>query len=205
MDRACRTVRSAVAASGSGLCRTDASTMLAYRGDSVVPGSADGRRNPPEHAPITRYFATTLRRVQPLDNLLGCLLRGRLLAEDAFPDHEHAPPDLLEHKSLPSVAFLICFELLRPECRSRCRHIGMRASVMLMPEAAVNENYCSKLCKHQIGPAGKGPAMKSKSNTCAMESCTQDAFGHRVLAPDPRHIVASLSRCQSICHVSPSR
>ena len=122
------------------------------------------------------------------------------LAQRAFPDDCNSPACLKQMISVTPVSFHVGMKLGLPELCASGRGCRVRTAGMSMPEAAVNEAYCSKLTKHQIRCAGEFPVVKTISQATSMQSPTESEFGLRIPAADSSHHAGTGSLIHYVRH-----
>jgi hypothetical protein len=71
---------------------------------------------------------------------------------------------------------------------------------MLMPETAVNKYHSEVLRENDIRPPLQITAVQTEAQTCAVQAATKHALGKRVRASYARHMAASLSDREPVCH-----
>lgn len=110
----------------------------------------------------------------------------------AFPDDSYVPPLLSEFTLIFPISFNSAFEfgqpVFLPAGRGRC----MRAALMAMPEAAMNENRNVVFWKHDIRFPGQVVAMQAKPEAKLVEKGTDPLFRRRIGRAHTTHDGASL-------------
>lgn len=108
-------------------------------------------------------------------------------AQYTFPYDRDSPASLEQAVSIAPVPFRVGSELGLPELLAGGGGGRVRATGMSVPEAAVNEAYCSKLTKHEIGSAWKLSVMQTVSQAAGMKGTAESQLGSCVPAADSRH------------------
>ena len=118
----------------------------------------------------------------------------------AFPENECCPSVSLEQIHVVDVPLDIPVEFPVPEFA-----VGTGSStpwtIVLVPEATVNENYLLVFRKYKIWCSRKIPTVQSKSESEAMHDFTDSNFRRRVAASYAAHQSTSLERRKVVRHV----
>jgi hypothetical protein len=111
----------------------------------------------------------------------------------AFPNHEYVPPESLESSPVFSVPGFIALELRPPVAQVRLRHAGnfVCRILMLVPEAAVRENYLPEPGKYHIRTARELLHMQPVPVPHPMHEAADGEFWLHVSAADPPHVFAA--------------
>ena len=91
-----------------------------------------------------------LSEFEPASDNLDCGI-GLWTSQATFPDHCEPPSGAHEFFQHALIAFPAPLELSQPNHRSRGGHLGVSASLVTMPEAAVNHYDGAVVREHQIG------------------------------------------------------
>ena len=118
----------------------------------------------------------------------------------AFPYGDDGPGERVEHLGALQVPFNVAGHLRLPEFHVRLRHDVLRASLVSVPEAAVDEDDGPVLRQHEIGRAGQPAVVEPVSITLAPQSVTHDLLRLRVAGADVGHTVVPLGGCHRIGH-----
>lgn len=133
------------------------------------------------------FLAVSYFVIQPFKRLFP----GGLL-QFALPHHNDLPAHFLQLLLLPCVALDVSFELLIPEFPVGCRSACIPASLMPVPEAAVDEYNGLVLWQHDIRMSRISPVVFSESQSFRKEIFSDDFLRLGVLAADAGHVVVSL-------------
>jgi len=114
-----------------------------------------------------------------------------LVFDLAFPYHQRAPALLSYRRKLFGVSRRIACELGTPEGAVGFRDTGSPASLVPVPEAAVNENCFSPTRKSDVGFTGQLAEMEPKAVTQSVCDLTYPYLRLRVAAADGTHVGAS--------------
>lgn len=112
----------------------------------------------------------------------------------AFPDNQNLPACGFQGIFVPGIAFHITPDFVFPES---CIGTGLDLSistVVLVPEATMNENYSSSRGKHKVGFAGQVFQVQPVSEPGLVEKPPDDHFRPCVTPADAGHIQATLLR-----------
>lgn len=85
------------------------------------------------------------------------------------------------------IAFDIGLEFRLPELPARCGSRCIAATLMVVPEAPMNEDHCPIFGKHEIGAAGKASVVKAEAKAARVQFFSQAEFRLRILPPDISH------------------
>lgn len=120
-----------------------------------------------------------------------CSFYKRML-QCTLPDNGHSPVKSLEGIHVSSVALDVSLELLPPEVAIRSRHGRESATVMSMPETAMDEYHSPVLREHDVRGARKFPDMESIPESSREKNGAESPFRPSVLSSDARHHAAAL-------------
>ena len=115
-----------------------------------------------------------------------------MLGKFAFPDYNHPPSRFFQFSMLLPVTRHIPLELRRPELHVGLRHCGYFATLVTMPEAAVNEDDRVPLGQHDVWMSGQFGGMEAVAESQGMQMAAHKHLRLRVLRPNPAHRVAAL-------------
>lgn len=127
---------------------------------------------------------------------------GGLRTDLAFPYPDHSPAGELKVDSVGIVACHVHGNLVFPEVYVRLRQTEMAASLMAVPETAVDENDCPVFLEDNVGRSRQLPVVDAIAQTTGEKILPDDHLRLRILSLDGRHAAASLLRCHNVCHVS---
>lgn len=133
------------------------------------------------------FLAVSYFVIQPFKRLFP----GGLL-QFALPHHDDIPAHLPQFLLLPCVAFNVSFEFMIPEFPVGCRSACIPATLMPVPEAAVDEYNGLVLWQHDIRMSRISPVVFSESQSFRKEIFSDDFLRLGVLAADAGHVVVSL-------------
>lgn len=87
---------------------------------------------------------------------LSCQFFGNFFRAQRFtlPDSEYSPTQLFKIDLIPMISSHVVIQLLVPELSVGLGPPCFLATLVLMPEAAMNEDYSFVLRKHDVGSAG---------------------------------------------------
>ena len=123
-----------------------------------------------------------------------------------FPDDENVPTKLTQGSCISLVSCEIAGELFLPEKRIGFGFIGILASPVLMPEAAVDEDHFSEARKHDIGGAREVAPMQTKPVAKGVSHTPHESLWFRILPLNARHQSRAFCRRDDIHnHLSNSR
>jgi hypothetical protein len=86
---------------------------------------------------------------------------------------------------------LIFLEFRAPVSDSGLGNVGLRATAVLMPEAALNLDDFQQPWKDQIRPAGKCVDMEPVAESHSMDNPSHSNLWRRVLTSDFAHVLAT--------------
>ncbi len=118
----------------------------------------------------------------------------------AFPKREDFPAFPSKGYRGTPVPQLIGQDLGRPEVGPGFRNLEVLASLVAMPEAAVDEEDGLVFGKNDVGFTRDVLHMKTESETFCRKCLPDNEFGLRVLTPDSRHHFASFLFGKNIRH-----
>ena len=121
----------------------------------------------------------------------------------AFPENECCPSVSLEQIHVVDIPLDIPVEFPVPEFAIGTGSSAPR-TVVLMPEATVNENYLLVSGKYKIRCSRKIPTVQSKSESESMCDFADSNFRRRVAASYPAHRPTALGRRKVVRHVAMS-
>jgi hypothetical protein len=68
----------------------------------------------------------------------------------AFPDHDHTPTQTPQNGLIPSITFDVALQLHRPKFAIRGRKGSLRAALVPVPEASMDENHRPVARKNKV-------------------------------------------------------
>ena len=104
------------------------------------------------------------------------------------------------HESLLSIPGDIAVKLALPEFRTCFGHGCICATLMSMPEAAMNENGDSVTCEDQIRRAWEVLAVKSEAQAHSMGGPTHRNLRHGITSANARHDLAPPLAIENVGH-----
>lgn len=110
----------------------------------------------------------------------------------ALPDNGHPPVESLERIHVSSVALDVSLEFLPPEVFIRSRRGRVSATIMPMPETAMDEYHGPVLREHDVRGARKFPDMESIPESSGEKNGAESPLRPSVLSSDARHHAAAL-------------
>lgn len=113
---------------------------------------------------ISAKLSALLGTPNPYSSFPGSLLDRTLATSSkrAFPDSQVPPAGRFEFLPDLRIPVAVSLKLFRPEAASRGRH-PEKVTVMLMPEAAVDEDDGAMACQSEIRTARKCAIMQSET------------------------------------------
>lgn len=129
--------------------------------------------------------------------------RQRLLAlaglQLAFPDGDAMPAHLGQLLLLTLVTGLVALNLLRPEVDIGLRHAEIAASLMTMPEAAIDKDAATIPPQHKVRVSRQATVVKAVAEALPPQITPHNHLRLRVLGSDCRHVVVPL--LADDCHI----
>lgn len=104
---------------------------------------------------------------------------------------------------LAEVARFVSLDLVFPPCAAGFRDTEVRAVIMPVPEAAVDENHGAVFREDDVGPAGEGFVFRAVDGEAVAEAVEHRAQGElrlRVSPTDARHDLGALLRGEDVGH-----
>lgn len=126
------------------------------------------------------------------------MLRGK--PDGAFPHDANTPAFLREGINGLAIAFLVATELLVPELCTRLGQAEKGTAFVAVPKAAVDEDGCPPLGKHEVRFPRQCLRMEAKTKTRAPEQPPNHEFRLRIAASNSRHQSGALVRAHHISH-----
>lgn len=124
-----------------------------------------------------------------------------LLRQFAFPHGDDGPGERIEHLGALQVPFNVAGHLRLPEFHVRLRHYVLRASLVSVQEASVDEDDGPVVWQHETWRAGQPAVVELVSITLAPQSVTHDLLRLRVAGADVGHAVVTLGGYHCIGHI----
>lgn len=121
------------------------------------------------------------------------------VVEIAFPNCANGPAQTCEARLGGGVTRPVAADLLTPKVVVGFRQPALGAGVAV-PKAAVNEDRQVMFGQHEIGSAGKIPAVQAEPIARSMKRATNRQFGFRVRRPNAPHHPRSCLRTPSVGH-----
>ena len=112
------------------------------------------------------------------------------------------PAEEAELDAFFDVAFLVAVNLLLPEFGVCLGHYKVFATLVAVPETAVDEDDGAVLAQHYVGGAGQALDVYAVAVAVGMQVAAHNHLGLGVLALDARHALVSLFFCHSVRHVA---
>lgn len=108
----------------------------------------------------------------------------------AFPNDEHAPPQVFELANCFSISLLIAGEFRLPVLQPRARQTPIKATIvrMLVPEATVHEYRFPPSDKNQVRFAGQILAVEAEAVSQPVRQSANDNFWLGITRFDCTHI-----------------
>lgn len=123
----------------------------------------------------------------PLGHCRTKFLQVGLLANEALPDYEYAPPKASQLRYCLKIPGLVPLKFLPPELRSGCRQFGQATSRVAMPEASIHK-YCQPATgDHNIWCPWKILSMEPEAVSFRKKCLADEHFRSGVLALYTRH------------------
>ena len=126
---------------------------------------------------------------------LGEGLEGALAAvglELTLPDGNAVPSHGGYLALFFDVALLVAADFLLPEVGVGLGHLEVRAVVVSMPEAAVDEDDCAVFAQHNVGMAGESGMVEAIAEAAGKEILAHQNLRARSLALDCSHAAMAL-------------
>ena len=112
---------------------------------------------------------------------------GAKLPYGAFPDGCDSPFNRCQGSQRPTVAHPVVLEFSRPEIRATGGGCREPASLMMVPEAAVNEDRRTEPRQDNVRPSRQSAIMEAESKPGTMQCAPQGEFRLRVATSDSAH------------------
>lgn len=96
------------------------------------------------------------------------------------------------------VAFGVAIEFCQPPFTAVCGGCAVFATLVAMPEAAMNKNHGFVFRQNDIGTAGQFPVMQPEAIAHAVQERPDNHLRLGILTGDAAHVPASAGRCQQI-------
>jgi DNA (cytosine-5)-methyltransferase 1 len=132
------------------------------------------------------------------------------LPQGTLPHCCHAPCTLQKVSTNGAVPSNICGKFRLPELGTGRWAGGVTAPFMAMPEAAVHEDDCVKLGKHEVWPSRNPAGMKPETKAARVQGAPESEFRLRVLPPYSRHhpgpglLINDIGHCILVFFLEPS-
>ena len=114
-------------------------------------------------------------------------------AQRAFPDREHTPTRGIQRYQIVSILLPVLREFCPPEGRIRLRPLK-KLAIVLVPEAAVDENNSTIFGQHEIRASWQGALVESVSKPQPKQAFADRMLRFCVFAANSGHAVAALRR-----------
>lgn len=125
--------------------------------------------------------------------------RVRVASQLTFPDCFHVPAQFGQLGFDPSIPGPVGIHFGLPEFGARLGQ-AEQVAVMLVPEAAVDEDHSSVLRQNNIGASWQAGTAEPVTESQRMEAPTDLQLDLRILAADARHQCGTLFRVDDIGH-----
>ena len=166
-----------------------------------IPPSAKGRTWPPDGLP--RIARRQRRRAKQPRNPPLQPIPCRLGFHRAGPDGDDVPAESGQGGLVAGVAGAVAFDLRPPPVAARLRQAEVRAVLVAVPEAAVDEDDGPVLRQDEVGPAGEPAVPRAADGEAiaqAVEHRADDELRPGIAAADARHQRGALVRGENIGH-----
>ena len=110
------------------------------------------------------------------------------------------PAEEAELDAFFDVAFLVAVNLLLPEFGVCLGHYKVFATLVAVPETAVDEDDGAVFAQHYVGGAGQALDIYAVAVAVGVQVTSHNQFWFCVLALDARHALVPLFFCHSVCH-----
>ena len=110
------------------------------------------------------------------------------------------PAELAQLDAFFDVALFVAFYFLFPEWGVALGHYKVFATLVSVPEAAVDEDGCPVLAQRYVGGAGQALDIYAVAVAMGMQVTAHNQLGLGVLALDARHALVPLFFCHSVRH-----
>mgnify|MGYP002776994763 CR=1 FL=1 len=118
----------------------------------------------------------------------------------ALPHHQHPPAGSAQLGLLALVVDDVAADLVHPELGTGLGHHEVAAALVLVPEAAVDEDYGATLRQNDIGLAGQVFPVQPEAIAGGVEKLTNQQLRLGILAPDAGHIEGALGGGMDVGH-----
>lgn len=125
-----------------------------------------------------------------------------LLAEFTFPDGDDGPGEGVEALGVEFVAGDVAGDFLAPECFVGLRNGVLGATVVAVPEAAVDEDYGAVLWQDEVGGAGEALVIEPVPVALVPQCVPDGPLRACIFGVDLRHYLVSLLWGHSVRHVT---
>ena len=140
---------------------------------------------------------------QPSSQVLRRGLYMFRLAQRAFPYCRHSPTIFEQICANVTVSSDVGIKLRLPEPLAGCRDSCISATLVSMPEAAVNEDHCAMLGKNKVWSTVHPPRMKPETETTRVQRPPEGEFGLGVLSLNSRHHPGTGLLIYDVSHIRP--
>ena len=110
------------------------------------------------------------------------------------------PAEVAQLDAFFYVALFVAFYFLLPEWGIAFGHYKVFATLVAVPEAAVDEDDCLVLAQYYVGGAGQALDVYAVAVAMGMEVTAHNQLRFGVLALDARHALVPLLFAHSVCH-----
>ena len=110
------------------------------------------------------------------------------------------PAEVAQLDAFFDIALFVAFYFLFPERGVALGHYKITATLVAVPEAAVDEDDGAVLAQYYVGGAGQVLDIYAVAVAMGMQVTAHNQLGLGVLALDARHALVPLFFCHSVCH-----
>lgn len=123
----------------------------------------------------------------------------------AFPDDPYAPIGVKQAFNILTIPLDRARKLALPEVEVRLRHVGLGASFVAMPKAAIGEKDSTPFAEYEIGRAGKCFHVFPETQTSGVKRLAKKQLRFGVLAANARHHSGSNVAAYDVSHPAPQQ
>ena len=110
------------------------------------------------------------------------------------------PAEMAQLDAFFDVALFVAFYFILPELAIALGRYKVFASLVTVPEAAVDEDDCLVLAQYYVGGAGQALDVYTVAVAMGVQITSHNQLGFGVLALDARHAFVPLLCGHSVCH-----
>lgn len=110
------------------------------------------------------------------------------------------PAEVAQLDAFFDVALFVAFYFLFPEWGVALGHYKVLATLVTVPEAAVDEDGCPVFAQYYVGGAGQAFDVYAVAVAMGVQITSHNQLGFGVLALDARHALVPLLFAHSVCH-----